>query len=98
MNRAADVVDEPGERQLRRADAAADRRRGLDQANGSTLARERDRRGEAVRAAPDDDGVDGVGATRGHWASVTSSKLAARIRIGGTKIPAYVRCHHAPVS
>ena len=57
MDRRAHVVLEPRRGQLGGAHAAADRLRALDDAHRHALARERDRRGQSVRARADDDRV-----------------------------------------
>jgi hypothetical protein len=57
MDRRADVVAEPGQRQLRGARAAADRVLRLDDADRVSGLRERDRGGEAVRPRAHDDGA-----------------------------------------
>jgi len=53
----ADVVPEPGERQLERARAAADRVLRLEDEDGPSGLGEGDGGGEPVRACADDDGV-----------------------------------------
>ena len=58
MDGRADVVDEPGQRELRGPRPAADRVRGLVDADGPPGARQLDRGGEPVRARPDDDRVE----------------------------------------
>jgi hypothetical protein len=50
-------VDEPWERQLRRATASTDGVLGLEDADADPMAREHDRGGEPVRPAADDDGT-----------------------------------------
>lgn len=50
---------EVGEPKIEGAGAAADRGLGLEDADLQSGARERDRRGEAVRTGADDDGVQG---------------------------------------
>ena len=57
VDRRADVVPEAGQRQLRRARAAADRRGRLEHAHRAARPGERDRGGQAVRARADDDRV-----------------------------------------
>ena len=53
MNRGANVVDEARQRQLRRPNAAADVRLGLEDDDPS----QNDRGSEAVRSRPDDDRI-----------------------------------------
>jgi hypothetical protein len=57
MDRGADVVPESGKRQLRGARPASDRLLRLDDADGASGLRKRDRSSEAVRPRPDDNGV-----------------------------------------
>jgi hypothetical protein len=57
MDRGADVVPKSRERQLERARATADRLLRLEDDDGASGLRERDRGGEPVRARADDDGV-----------------------------------------
>jgi hypothetical protein len=57
MDRGADVVPKSGQRQLERARAAADRFLRLEDDDGASGLRERDRGREPVRARADDDGV-----------------------------------------
>jgi hypothetical protein len=57
VNRGADVVAKPRERQLRRARPAADRLLRFDDADRTPCLGERDRGSQAVRPRADDDGV-----------------------------------------
>ena len=57
MDRGADVVHEAGLGQLCRAGPSAERLRPLHDEHRAARACHRDRRGQAVRARPDDDGV-----------------------------------------
>jgi len=57
MDRRADVVAKPGQRQLGGARSAADRVLRLQDDNRPARLGERDRGGEAVRPCADDDGV-----------------------------------------
>ena len=57
VDRRADVVPEPRQRQFSSASAAADRRLTFEDANRSSRLRERDRGCEPVRPGADDDGV-----------------------------------------
>jgi hypothetical protein len=57
VDRRADIVPEPRQRQLSSASAAADRRLTFENANRSAGLRERDRGCEPVRPGADDDGV-----------------------------------------
>ena len=54
VDRRADVVHEPGQRQLRRAAAAADRLLGFQHSHGQAGAGQHDRRAETVRTRADD--------------------------------------------
>jgi len=58
MDRRAEVVDETGQRELRAARAAADRRLGLAYPDLQARTSERDRGRKSVRPAADDLGVD----------------------------------------
>ncbi len=106
IDRAADVVDVAGQRQLGGSDATADRRRRLVQPDRVALPSQRDRRREPIGPGPDDDGVHRsparlVGELRarhGHAAFATTSSRDCVRRIGPANIPAGVRTHHAPVS
>jgi hypothetical protein len=57
VDRRADVVPEPRQRQFGSANAAANRRLAFEDANRSSGLRERDRGCEPVRPGADDDGV-----------------------------------------
>ena len=57
VDRGADVVAKPGERQLRCARPAADRLLRFDDADRTPCLGESDRRSEAVRPGPDDECV-----------------------------------------
>jgi hypothetical protein len=57
VDRRADVVPEPRQRQFSSASAPADRRLTFEDANRSSRLRERDRGCEPVRPGADDDGV-----------------------------------------
>jgi hypothetical protein len=57
VDRRADIVPEPGQRQLSSASAPADRRLTFENANRSSRLRECDRSREPVRPGADDDGV-----------------------------------------
>ena len=62
MDRGADVVLEAGQSQLSRASATAESRLSFENDDGAALLSNGDRRGQAVWAGADDDGV--VGAVR----------------------------------
>jgi hypothetical protein len=57
VDRGADVVAEPGQRQLRGARSAADRVPRLEHEHGASRLGKSDRGGQPVRAGADDDGV-----------------------------------------
>jgi hypothetical protein len=57
VDRRADIVLEPWQRQFSSASAAADRRLTFEDANRSSRLRERDRGCEPVRPGANDDGV-----------------------------------------
>ena len=57
----AHVVAESGQGQLRAAEAAADRRRGLEHEHRAARLGERDRRRQAIRPRADDDRIPAVG-------------------------------------
>ena len=85
MDRRADIVDEAGQRQLGRAEAAAElglRLVDLDREPGPG---ERDRRREAVRAGTDHDGAFHVRQARNNnrgWSSTRQSGARTRTRYG----------------
>src|SRR5512132_1461898 len=81
MDRRAEVVDEPGESHLARAEAAADLVGRLANEDRASGARELDRCCKAVRPGADDDGVVTVHAVI--QACLTDVRLRSRARGGG---------------
>src|SRR3954451_6445623 len=85
MNRRADVVDEAGQRQLGRPEAAAELLLGLVNLHLQPRARQCDRRRETVRAGADDDGAFHLGRgsnTDTRWSSTRPNGARTRTRYG----------------
>jgi hypothetical protein len=73
VDRGAGIVDETAERQLGRSGAAAGRRRGLENLNAATGAREGDGRRQPIRAGTDDDRIERPRSAQAFDPSVASS-------------------------